>query len=175
MTILEAPQGVGRIAGLRYGSPWFPIDQPLINAFADTTGDRQYIHVDPDRAAATPLGGTIAHGFLLLSLLPHLHAASDKPEVPALSMAINYGFDRIRFISPVCAGARVRAHFTIAELTEKRPGEWQQVLDVEMQVEGGDKPVLAARWISRLVLADGVAAGASGFPASPSPPAFHPG
>lgn len=156
MIILKEMQAsaCGRVAGQHYASPWFLIDQSLIDAFAGVTGDRQYIHVDPERAARTPFGGTIAHGFLLLSLLPQLHEACERPSAgPTLSMAINYGFDRVRFIAPVRAGTRVRAQFTIAELVEKRVGEWQQAMEVEMLAEGADKPALAARWLSRLVLA----------------------
>lgn len=139
------------LAGQQYSSPWLAVEQPLIDAFATVTGDRQYIHVDPDRAARTPFGGTIAHGFLLLSLLPRLHAASNRPDIPAPVMVINYGFDRIRFVSPVRAGRQVRAHFTVAIVMEKSPGEWQQELDVTLEVEGSEKPALAVRWINRYV------------------------
>lgn len=147
--------GIAGLANLRYGSRWLVVEQSLIDAFATVTGDHQFIHVDPARAQLTPFGGTIAHGFLLLSLLPHLHASADRPVTPALAMAmaINYGFDRIRFITPVRAGSLVRAFFTVSELVEKRPGEWQQALDVEMIAQGADRPVLLARWLSRMVLA----------------------
>jgi acyl dehydratase len=112
------------LAGRAYGSPWLAIDQALVDQFADVTGDHQFIHVDPVRAADTAFGGAIAHGFLLLSLLPQLHAASNRPALPALAMAVNYGFDRIRFIAPVRVGSRVRAHFEVATIVEKRSGEW---------------------------------------------------
>ena len=141
-----------RLVGFSYGSPVLRIDQQLVNAFAQLTGDHQYIHVDPERAALTPFGGTIAHGFLLLSLLPQLHAQSDRPTLPTLAMAVNYGFDRVRFVTPVRVGSAVRAQFSVASLTEKRPGEWQQELDVTLLLEAQARPALIARWLSLMVL-----------------------
>jgi len=135
-----------RLVGCSYGSPVLRIDQQLVDAFAQLTGDHQYIHVDPERAALTPFGGTIAHGFLLLSLLPQLHAQSDRPALPTLAMAVNYGFDRVRFVTPVRVGSAVRAQFSVASLIEKRPGEWQQELDVTLLLEAQERPALVARW-----------------------------
>lgn len=141
-----------RLVGCSYGSPVLRIDQQLVDAFAQLTGDHQYIHVDPERAALTPFGGTIAHGFLLLSLLPQLHAQSDRPALPTLAMAVNYGFDRVRFVTPVRVGSAVRARFSVASLTEKRPGEWQQELDVTLLLEAQERPALVARWLSLMVV-----------------------
>ena len=143
----------GRLVGQTYVSETLLIDQAMIDAFAETTLDRQFIHIDPERAAATPFGGTIAHGFLLLSLLPHLHAAAPRPAMPPVAMGINYGFDRVRFVRPVRAGSIVRARFTVAELVEKQPGRFQQTLDVELLVEGIEAPALVARWITQFVVA----------------------
>lgn len=140
------------LQGLTYCSSWFVIEQPLVDAFADVTGDHQYIHIDVERAARTPFGGTIAHGFLLLAILPRLHAQSDRPTIPGLAMAINYGFDRVRFVSPVRTGSRVRAHFEVAKLTLAAPDQWQQELDVSLEVEGGERPAVAARWLSRFTV-----------------------
>ncbi|MCO6381547.1 MaoC family dehydratase [Oceanicola sp. 502str15] len=129
-------------------SRWFTIDQPRIDAFADLTEDHQFIHTDPARAAATPFGTTIAHGFLTLSMLSAM-AYDGQPEVEGQTMGINYGFERIRFLSPVPSGARIRARFTLAELTEKRPGDVTLAWDVTMEAEGATKPVVVARWLNK--------------------------
>ena len=127
-------------------SPWIEIGQQDINLFADLTGDNQFIHVDPEAAARTPFGGTVAHGFLTLSLLTQM--AAQVMLVPeALKMAVNYGFERVRFISPVRAGKRVRGHFRLVSMEEKRPGQWQFVHNVTVEIEGVEKPALTADWI----------------------------
>ena len=130
-------------------SRWFDITQAAINTFADVTHDPQFIHVDPERAAAeTPFGGTIAHGFLTLSLLSAM-AEDALPGVDNLRMGINYGFNKVRFLSPVPSGARVRGHFTLAEREEKQPGEHTIIFNVIVEIEGAEKPALAADWIVR--------------------------
>ena len=127
-------------------SPWIEVDQKAIDTFADVTGDHQFIHVDPAAAAETPFGGTIAHGFLTLSLLSQM--AAHVMLVPDTArMAVNYGFDKVRFIAPVRSGKRVRGHFTLASAEEKRPGQWQFVHHVTVEIEGEDKPALTADWI----------------------------
>ena len=127
-------------------SPWIEVDQKAIDTFADVTGDHQFIHVDPAAAAQTPFGGTIAHGFLTLSLLSQM--AAHVMLVPDTArMAVNYGFDKVRFIAPVRSGKRVRGHFTLASAEEKRPGQWQFVHHVTVEIEGEDKPALTADWI----------------------------
>ena len=132
-------------------SDWIHVDQSRIDHFAEVTEDRQFIHVDPERAAATPLGGTVAHGFLTLSLLSRM--AADAMLVPAeLKMALNYGFERVRFLAPVRAGRRVRGRFTLAAAEEKRPGEWRFVHQVTVEIEGEDKPALTADWIGMILL-----------------------
>ena len=125
-------------------SGWFLLDQTRIDHFADTTEDRQFIHVDPQAAKATPFGGTIAHGFLTLSMLAAMMDATEKPDV---QMTVNYGFNKVRFLSPVKSGKRVRGHFKLLELEEKRPGQWQEVVEVTVEIEGEEKPALIAEWI----------------------------
>lgn len=130
-------------------SEWVTVDQAMIDKFADATGDHQFIHVDPERAAQTPFGGTIAHGFLTLSLLPVLSERSDTPRVEGVRMGVNYGSDRLRFLAPVRAGKRVRAHFKLLEIEEKRPGQCQQTVEVTVEIEGEDKPALVTEWINQ--------------------------
>ena len=127
-------------------SPWIEVDQKAIDTFADVTGDHQFIHVDQAAAAQTPFGCTIAHGFLTLSLLSQM--AAHVMLVPDTTrMAVNYGFEKVRFIAPVRSGKRVRGHFTLASAEEKRPGQWQFVHHVTVEIEGEDKPALTADWI----------------------------
>ena len=136
----------GRI-GTEIGvSPWIMVDQQAIDIFADVTGDHQFIHVDPEAAARTPFGGTVAHGFLTLSLLSQM-AASVMLVPDTLKMAVNYGFEKVRFIAPVRSGKRVRGRFTLASMEEKRPGQWQFLHGVTVEIEGEDKPALTADWI----------------------------
>ena len=125
-------------------SEWYLIDQSRIDHFADTTEDHQFIHVDPEAAKATPFGQTIAHGFLTLSMLAPLISGIDKPEV---QMSVNYGFNKVRFLSPVKSGKRIRGHVMLLELVEKRPGQWQQTVEVTVEIEGEEKPALLAEWI----------------------------
>lgn len=127
-------------------SPWIVISQADIDAFADVTGDHQFIHVDPEMASRTPFGGTVAHGFLTLSLLSQM-AASAMHLPDSLKMVVNYGFEKVRFIAPVRSGKRVRGRFTLAAMEEKRPGQWQFLHAVTVEIEGEDKPALTADWI----------------------------
>ncbi|MGS1016835.1 MaoC family dehydratase [Allosphingosinicella humi] len=128
------------------GSAWIEVDQADIDAFADITYDHQFIHVDPVAAARTPFGGTVAHGFLTLSLLSRM--AADVMLVPDTTrLVVNYGFEKVRFIAPVRSGKRVRGHFTLAAVDEKQPGQWQFVHRVTVEIEGEDKPALQADWI----------------------------
>jgi acyl dehydratase len=139
----EIRNRVGEEVGV---SGWIAIDQARIDAFADTTEDRQFIHVDPGAAAATPLGGTIAHGFLTLSLLSRMAAeATLLPD--GLKMAVNYGFDRVRFLAPVRSGSRVRARFVLDSVEEKAPGQILMRHRVTVEIEGEDKPALTAQWL----------------------------
>jgi len=131
-------------------SEWLLVDQEMIDKFADATGDHQFIHVNPAMAAMTPFGGTIAHGFLTLSLIPVLTEKSDIERPAGLKMALNYGGNRVRFLQPVRSGKRVRAHFKLIGLEEKRPGQWQQTVEITLEIEGETKPGYVAEWISML-------------------------
>ncbi|TKD51756.1 MaoC family dehydratase [Sphingomonas baiyangensis] len=131
-------------------SDWVTVDQAMIDAFAEATGDRQFIHIDPERAAATPFGGTIAHGFLTLSLMPMLAARTEGLDIADVRMGVNYGGNRVRFLAPVRSGKRVRGHFKLLELAEKRPGQWQQTTEFTVEIEGEEKPALIAEWISQI-------------------------
>ncbi|HEX8621577.1 MAG TPA: MaoC family dehydratase [Allosphingosinicella sp.] len=127
-------------------SDWIAIDQARIDAFADVTEDPQFIHIDPEAAAKTPFGGTVAHGFLTLSLLSRMAAdAMLRPE--AVKMGVNYGFEKVRFMAAVRSGRRVRGRFTLVRCEEKRPGQWQFVHNVTVEIEGEEKPALVADWI----------------------------
>ena len=128
-------------------SSWFTMDQKRIDAFADVTQDWQYIHVDPVAAAKSPFGSTIAHGFLTLSMLSAM--LLEMPAIEGMVMGVNYGFDKVRFLTPVPAGARIRAHFAIKSVDDSRPGEVTTIMGVSLEIEGKDKPALIAEWISR--------------------------
>ncbi len=145
-----APADLKAMVGQEIGlSRWIEISQSRIDAFAEVSEDWQFIHIDPDRAAAeTPFGGTIAHGFLTLSLLSAM-AIDAVPRLENVTMGVNYGFDKIRFLTPVRAGSRVRGRFTVLSVEEHRPGEITMKYKVDVEIEGSDRPALAAEWISR--------------------------
>jgi len=141
--IEEIRARVGQEIGV---SDWLTIDQARIRAFAETTEDRQFIHVDEEAAARTPLGGTVAHGFLTLSLLPRM--AAEVMLVPrGTAMIVNYGLDRVRFLAPVRSGKRVRARFVLDSVDEKAPGQWLMRHVVTVEIEDEDKPALTAMWL----------------------------
>ena len=127
-------------------SNWVTIDQARIDAFADVTEEWQFIHVDPERAAQTPLGGTIAHGFLSLSMISMM--GGEVMLIPEhAKMVINYGLDRVRFLAPVRSGKRVRGRFVLDSIEEKAPGQTLMRHTVTVEIEGEDKPALTAQWI----------------------------
>ena len=138
-------------------SRWFEISQARIDAFAEVTEDRQFIHVDPVAAKATPFGGAIAHGFLTLSMLSAI-AYDALPRVEGLAMGVNYGFDKVRFVAPVRAGARIRGRFKLEALMRRSPTELQAINAVTVEIEGADKPALVAQWLSLYVLTPEAAA-----------------
>ena len=124
-------------------SDWLEITQKRVNQFADATNDHQFIHVKPLKAKLTPFRGTIAHGFLSLSLLTHL--MSEHTPVPeGLKMTINYGSDKVRYIAPVRVGKRIRAQQKVVDVNEKKPGQWLVKTEVTIEIEGEDKPALVA-------------------------------
>ena len=137
----------GRVGEVIGSSDWMLVDQDMVNKFADATGDHQFIHVNEEMAKMTPFGGTIAHGFLSLSLLPVLMAKSTCPKIEGVKMGVNYGGNKVRFLAPVRSGKRVRSHVKLLELDEKRPGQWQQTVEVTVEIEGEQKPALLAEWI----------------------------
>ena len=130
-------------------SSWLTIDQQRIDEFADATEDRQFIHTDPEAAAQTPFGGTIAHGFLSLSMLSRM--AAEAMLVPDnIKMAVNYGLDRVRFIKPVRSGKRIRGRFRLDSVDEKAPGQLLLRHTVTVEIEGAEKPALTAEWLGLL-------------------------
>jgi len=133
-------------------STWRVVSQEMIDKFADATDDHQFIHVDPERAKKeTTFGGTIAHGFLTLSLLSTL-AYEALPPVKGATMGINYGFDKIRFAQPVKSGDRIRARFTLAKVKVRPSGFIESAYDVTMDIENSIKPAFVARWLTIAVL-----------------------
>ena len=142
-TLDEIRSKIGHLIGV---SDWIDVPQERITAFADATDDHQFIHVDPAAAAAAGFGGTIAHGFLSLSLLSRM--AADATLIPDTTrMAVNYGLDRVRFLAPVKAGKRVRGHFTLEGADEKAPGQLLIRQTVSVEIEGEEKPALTAQWL----------------------------
>lgn len=135
---------VGKEVGV---SDWVLIDQKRIDVFADVTDDDQFIHVDPERAAKTPFGGTIAHGFLTLSMLSHL-ASGVLLRLENVKMGVNYGFEKVRFMNPVRSGKRIRGRFALLSAEEKNPGQWSFKYGVKVEIEGEEKPALVAEWLS---------------------------
>lgn len=147
---LEAYQAmVGQEIGV---SSWHLIDQKRIDAYADVTEDHQFIHVDPEAAKATPFGTTIAHGFLTMSMLSVM-SYEVMPAIEGTAMGVNYGFEKLRFISPVKSGKRIRGRFTLAKAEMRRPKELQSLTSVSVEIEGEDKPALVADWIGLIYLA----------------------
>jgi acyl dehydratase len=142
------PQEIATKVGQHIGtSEWVEMSQDRINLFADATGDHQFIHINEEAAKMTPFGGTIAHGFLTLSMIPYLSANSDLPKVEGVKMGVNYGGNKTRFIAPVRSGKRIRGHWKLVELVEKRPGQWQQTHEITIEIEGEDKPALITEWV----------------------------
>ncbi|MFB6416519.1 MULTISPECIES: MaoC family dehydratase [Bradyrhizobium] len=141
---------VGKEIGV---SSWHLIDQPRIDTYADVTEDHQFIHVDPERARKeTAFGTTIAHGFLTMSMLSVM-SYEVMPAIAGTTMGVNYGFDKLRFISPVRSGKRVRGRFVLAEARLRKPNELQSRTNVTVEIEGEDKPALVADWLGLIYLA----------------------
>ena len=149
MSTITVQDMAGRI-GTETVSDWVAVTQEMIDKFADATGDHQFIHVNPAMAAMTPFGGTIAHGFLSLSLMPMLAAKTDTPRIEGVKMGVNYGGNKVRFLQPVRSGKRVRGRFKLIEFVEKRPGQWQQTNEFTVEIEGEQKPAMIAEWIAQI-------------------------
>lgn len=142
-TLEQAKAMIGQEAGV---SEWIEVSQERINQFADVTEDHQFIHINPDMAKMTPFGGTVAHGFLTLSLLAKMGEQASVV-LEGTKMGVNYGFDKVRFLAPVPSGAKVRGRFVVAAVDEKRPGQTLITYDVSVEIEGGEKPALIAQWM----------------------------
>ena len=141
---------VGKEVGV---SSWHLVDQSRINLFADVIEDHQFIHIDPERAKQeTPFGSTVAHGFLTMSLLS-IMSYEVMPVIEGTTMGVNYGFDKLRFISPVRAGSRVRGRFVLAEAKLRKDKELQSRTNVTIEIEGEDRPALIADWIGLIYFA----------------------
>lgn len=143
-SLAEVRGNVGKEVGV---SEWFTIDQSTIDKFADLTHDHYYIHVDPVRAkATTPFGGSIAHGFLTMSLMAAM-AYQAVPRIAEAKMGVNYGFNRLRFMAPVPAGSRVRGRFTLKNVDDKGGGKLEVTHEVSVEIEGQPKPAIVAEWL----------------------------
>jgi acyl dehydratase len=148
MKVFTGADELRAAAGEQLGtSDWMTIDQQRVNAFADATEDHQWIHTDPQRAAAGPFGTTIAHGFLTLSLLPHL--INQTYRVEGATMVVNYGLNKVRFPAPVPVGSKVQVDVVLAEVTEATGG-LQLVFHATLQIEGSNKPGCVADWVTRV-------------------------
>ncbi len=142
------PADLASMKGQEIGvSDWVEISQERINAFADCTEDHQFIHVDEAAAKQTPFGGTVAHGFLSLSMLSKI-AYGTAIGLEGMVMGVNYGFEKIRFLQPVRAGKKIRGRFVLKDAVEKKPGQWILSYDVSVEIEGQDKPALIAEWLT---------------------------
>jgi acyl dehydratase len=133
-------------------SDWITLDQSRINNFADCTEDHQFIHIDEEKAAQTPFGGTIAHGFLTLSMLARMTEGNGIVPEGAV-MGLNYGFDKVRFLSPVRAGKRVRAHFEVLDIQPKDGNRFLVKQGVSVEIEGEENPALYAEWLNMFMTA----------------------
>ncbi len=143
-SVAELRNRIGQEIGV---SDWAVIDQAMIDRFADLTDDHQFIHVNPEAAALTPFGGTIAHGFLVLAMLAKLGRAADFA-LQGVTMGVNYGFERVRLISPVRAGKRIRGRFVLKAMEERAAGQVLATLGVTVEIEGEAKPAVVADWLA---------------------------
>lgn len=144
--LIEPRELTGLIGKELGGNDWLLISQDRINQFAETTEDRQFIHIDPQRAKQTPLGGTIAHGMLTLSLMPYFYEKSGI-HLKNTKMAINYGFDKIRFLAPVPVNSEIGMKFTLIEVEEKKPGQFKLKFNLAGLIKGSETPALVAEWM----------------------------
>ena len=152
MAITMQAQNLTDYIGIKTGvSRWFTITQAQIDTFADATHDHQFIHIDPVKAKDTPFGSTIAHGFLSLSLLSAI-ASDAGVNIENALMGLNYGFDKIRFLQPVNVNSKVRGHMVLANVLEKRPGQFLLTWDVTIEIDSVDKPALTAQWLTMIII-----------------------
>ncbi len=151
-TVIEKKQVKDYIGFEAEPTAWHTISQEAINQFADCTLDHQFIHVDPEKAKETPFGTTIAHGFLSLSMLSHF-AEQYSVIIDGFYMGLNYGFDKVRFMSPVKVNSRIRARAKILDIEEAKAGQYRVKTQVTIDIEGEEKPALIAEWISMQLVA----------------------
>jgi len=151
---MTKPSDLQSLIGQEVGvSRWITVDQARIDAFARVTEDEQFIHVDPERAKATPFGGTIAHGFLTLSLASAM-SYDAVPPLDGVVMGVNYGFDKLRFLALVPAGSKVRGRFRLLSAEDKGEGRWLLKHELTIEIEGADKPALIAEWLGMQMVKD---------------------
>lgn len=143
---MAKPSDLPGLIGQETVSKWIEISQKRIDAFADATEDWQFIHVDPEAAKQTPFGGTIAHGFLTLSLMSAM-TYDANPALEGVGMGVNYGFDKLRFLAPVPAESRVRGRFRLMSAEDRGGGRWLIKHEVTVEIEGSEKPALVAEWL----------------------------
>lgn len=144
---MPKPSELQSLIGTEVGvSSWIEIDQARIDAFAEVTNDRQFIHVNPELAKQTPFGTTIAHGFLTLSLASSMSYEAVAP-LEGVMMGVNYGFDKLRFLAPVPVGSKVRGRFKLLSAEDKGGGRWLIKHELTVEIEGGEKPALIAEWL----------------------------
>ena len=144
---MTRPADLAGLIGTEIGvSRWIMVDQGRIDAFAEVTEDRQFIHIDPEAARGTPFGGTIAHGFLTLSLASAM-TYDAVPPLDGVVMGVNYGFDKLRFLAPVPAGSRVRGRFRLLSAEDRGGGRWLLKHELTIEIEGSEKPALIAEWL----------------------------
>ncbi len=152
---MTRPSDLAALIGTEMGlSRWFHIDQARIDAFAEVTEDRQFIHIDPEAAKATPFGGTVAHGFLTLSLASAMTYDAVAP-LNGVVMGVNYGFDKLRFLAPVPVGSNVRGRFRLLSAEDKGGGRWLLKQELTVEIEGSDKPALIAEWLGMQMVEGG--------------------
>jgi len=145
---MTKPSDLHTLIGTEVGvSSWIEIDQARIDVFADVTNDHQFIHVNPELAAQTPFGTTIAHGFLTLSLASGMSYEA-VPVLEGVVMGVNYGFDKLRFLAPVPVNSKVRGRFKLLSVEDKGAGRWLVKHELTVEIEGGDKPALIAEWLA---------------------------
>jgi len=150
---MTKPSDLQSLIGTEVGvSRWIEVDQARIDAFAKITEDEQFIHVDPEAAKATPFGGTIAHGFLTLSLASAMSYDAVAP-LEGVVMGVNYGFDKLRFLAPVPAGSKVRGRFKLLSAEDKGGGRWLLKHELTVEIDGAEKPALIAEWLGMQVVA----------------------
>lgn len=153
-----SPEAARALIGTETGiSQWHTISQQQVDKFAETTGDFQFIHLDAERAKTeTPFGGTIAHGYLTLSMLSMLGAEAGSVRLENTRITINYGLDKVRFLNPVRVGSRIRAKFVLLSIEEKNPGQWLMKNQATVEIEGQDKPAMIAESLSLAITAPSV-------------------